>query len=36
MGVWISARNVVGPFKPKDQETRGAAGAAGSQTPKAA
>jgi len=33
MGAWTSARNVLGPFKPKDQQTPGAGG---SQTPKAA
>ncbi len=33
IGAWASARNVLGPFKPKDQQ---APGAAGSQTPKAA
>jgi len=32
MGAWASARNVLGPFKPKGQ----AAGEGGSQTPKAA
>jgi hypothetical protein len=33
MGAWASARNVLGPFKPKRQQTPGAGG---SQTPKAA
>jgi len=32
MGAWASARNVLGPFKPKDQQS----GGGGSQTPKAA
>lgn len=32
MGAWASARNVVGPFKPKQQQS----GAGGSETPKAA
>jgi len=32
MGAWASARNVLGPFKPKEQ----APGGGGSQTPKAA
>lgn len=32
MGAWASARNVLGPFKPKEQ----AAGEGGSQTPRAA
>ena len=31
MGAWASARNVLGPFKPKAEP-----GAGGSQTPKAA
>lgn len=31
MGAWASARNVLGPFKPKEQ----AAGEGGSQTPRA-
>jgi hypothetical protein len=31
MGAWASARNVLGPFKPK-----GEPGVGGSQTPKAA
>jgi len=31
MGAWASARNVLGPFKPKDKPEAG-----GSQTPKAA
>ena len=35
MGAWASVRNVLGPFKPKEQ-TPGAGGAGGSQTPKAA
>jgi hypothetical protein len=33
MGAWHSARNVLGPFKPKEQQ---APGEGGSQTPKAA
>jgi hypothetical protein len=33
MGAWASARNVLGPFKPKEQPTPGEGG---SQTPKAA
>jgi len=33
MGAWASARNVLGPFKPKSEPN---AGAGGSQTPKAA
>ena len=32
MGAWASARNVVGPFKPKESQS----GEGGSQTPKAA
>jgi hypothetical protein len=32
MGAWACARNVLGPFKPKEQ----ASGEGGSQTPKAA
>ena len=37
MGAWVSARNVLGPFKPKEQQqSLGAGGAGGSQTPKAA
>ncbi len=36
MGAWASARNVLGPFKPKEQQTPAAGGAGGSQTPKAA
>ncbi|HLB87486.1 MAG TPA: hypothetical protein VJK29_07525, partial [Terriglobales bacterium] len=31
MGAWASARNVLGPFKPKNEP-----GAGGTQTPKAA
>ena len=34
MGAWASARNVLGPFKPKEQQQ--APGEGGSQTPKAA
>jgi hypothetical protein len=34
MGAWASARNVLGPFKPKEQEQ--SPGAGGSQAPKAA
>src|SRR2546425_9953537 len=33
MGAWASARNVLGPFKPKSEPN---AGGGGSQTPKAA
>jgi len=33
MGAWASVRNVLGPFKPKEQQPPGAGG---SQTPKAA
>ena len=33
MGAWASVRNVLGPFKPKEQQ---APGAGGSETPKAA
>ena len=37
IGAWASARNVLGPFKPKEQQqSLGAGGAGGSQTPKAA
>ena len=32
MGAWAGARNVLGPFKPKEQ----APGEGGGQTPKAA